>query len=69
MVILLLSVFDLGDKPLGWKPVPVIVNGKTPIDLSGAMILAFLFKISFHHLLQNALNCAGWEYQELIKSL
>ena len=42
------SVFDLGDKPLGWNPDAIKVNGKIPIDFSGAMILAFLFNISFH---------------------
>lgn len=69
MVILLLSVFDLGEKPLGWNPDPIEVDGKTPIDFSGAMILAFLSNISFHHLLQNVLNYAGREYQGSIKSI
>lgn len=69
MVILLLSVFDLGAKPLGWNPGPIEVNSKTPIEFSEAMVLALLFSSNFHHFLQNALNYAGWEYQELIKSI
>lgn len=69
MFILSLCVFDLGDKPLGWNPSLIEVDGKTPINFSERMILAFLFNITFHRLFQNTLNYAGLKYQEIIKPI